>query len=69
MTSADQSSRVAGVAGNSSARVRRYRANIQAELDRAAVYQAMADAERHSELARSFRRLAQGPLNTLGSQA
>lgn len=39
--------------------MRRYRANIQAELDRATVYQAMADAEGHSELARSFRRLAE----------
>ncbi len=33
--------------------------NIQAELDRAAVYQAMASAERQPEVARSFRRLAE----------
>ena len=59
VASADQSSRAAGVAGNSAARVRRYRANIQAELDRAAVYRAMADAERHPQLAGSFRRLAE----------
>ena len=42
----------------SSARARRYRANIQAELDRAAVYRAMADVERDRELADAFRRLA-----------
>lgn len=47
------------VARDSSARIRRYRANIQAELDRAAVYEAMAEAERHPALARSFRRLAE----------
>lgn len=58
MASADQRSQRAGV-GNSLARIRRYRANIQAELDRAAVYQAMADAERNPELARSFGRLAE----------
>ena len=45
--------------GENSARVSRYRANIQAELDRAVVYSAMADAERRSELARAFRRLAE----------
>lgn len=45
-------------AGHPSARIRRYRANVQAELDRAAVYGAMADAERRPELARAFRRLA-----------
>lgn len=43
----------------SSARLRRYRANIQAEIDRAVVYEAMAAAERHPELARSFRRLSE----------
>jgi VIT1/CCC1 family predicted Fe2+/Mn2+ transporter/rubrerythrin len=59
VTSAEQRSQGAGVAGDSSARIRRYRANIQAELDRAAVYRAMADAERHPDLARSFRRLAE----------
>lgn len=42
-----------------SARIRRYRANIQAELDRAVVYQAMAEVERHPEVARSFGRLAE----------
>lgn len=47
------------VAADSSARIRRYRANIQAELDRAAVYRAMADSESHAELARGFRRLAE----------
>jgi VIT1/CCC1 family predicted Fe2+/Mn2+ transporter len=59
VTSAEQGSQRAGVAGNGSARIRRYQANIQAELDRAAVYRAMADAERHPDLARSFRRLAE----------
>jgi VIT1/CCC1 family predicted Fe2+/Mn2+ transporter len=43
---------------DASARVRRYRANIQAEVDRAAVYGAMADVEPDGELAASFRRLA-----------
>ena len=57
--SAEQPSQRAGVVDDSSARLRRYRANIQAELDRAVVYQAMADAERHPEVARSFRRLAE----------
>jgi VIT1/CCC1 family predicted Fe2+/Mn2+ transporter/rubrerythrin len=47
------------VVGENSARLRRYRANIQAELDRAAVYGAMASAERNPELAQSFRRLAE----------
>jgi VIT1/CCC1 family predicted Fe2+/Mn2+ transporter len=42
----------------STARARRYRANIQAELDRAAVYRAMAEAERDGGLAKSFHRLA-----------
>ena len=41
-----------------SARARRYRANIQAELDRAALYSAMAEAERDPSVARSFQRLA-----------
>jgi VIT1/CCC1 family predicted Fe2+/Mn2+ transporter len=41
-----------------SARGRRYQANIQAEVDRAAVYGAMADAERDDRLTDSFRRLA-----------
>ncbi len=59
MASAEQPSKPSGVAGENSARVRRYRANIQAELDRTAVYQAMAAAERHPELARSFRQLAE----------
>ena len=45
-------------AADSSARLRRYRANVQAELDRAVVYEAMATAERHPEIARSFGRLA-----------
>ena len=45
--------------GDNTARLRRYRANIQAEIDRALVYQAMADAERRPELARSFQRLAE----------
>ncbi len=44
---------------DSSARTRRYRANIQAELDRAAVYAAMAKAEREPEFAQAFRRLAE----------
>lgn len=59
VTSTEQTSRAASAAGDSSARTRRYWANIQAELDRAAVYQAMADAERHPELARNFRRLGE----------
>ena len=42
-----------------SARVRRFRANIQAELDRAAVYRAMAEVERDAGVARSFHRLAE----------
>lgn len=46
-------------ADESSARARRYRANVQAELDRAAVYAAMAEREGDPELARSFRRLAE----------
>jgi len=41
-----------------SARLRRYRANVQSELDRAAVYRAMAAVERDAELADTFRRLA-----------
>jgi VIT1/CCC1 family predicted Fe2+/Mn2+ transporter len=45
--------------GDDSARVSRYRANIQAELDRAAVYSAMADVERRPELAHAFRGLAE----------
>jgi VIT1/CCC1 family predicted Fe2+/Mn2+ transporter len=56
---ARQSSRPAEADRDSSARVRRYRANIQAEMDRAAVYEAMAAAERQPQLARSFRRLAE----------
>lgn len=43
-----------------SARARRYQANIQAELDRAAVYHAMAEVERDDYLAENFRRLADG---------
>ncbi|HET8975011.1 MAG TPA: VIT1/CCC1 transporter family protein [Solirubrobacterales bacterium] len=42
-----------------SARARRYRANVQAEIDRAAVYRAMAAAERDPELARAFSGLAE----------
>ncbi len=43
----------------SSARLARYRANLQAELDRATVYGAMADVEADGHLAQSFRRLAE----------
>ena len=53
VASAEQRSQRAGGVGDSSARLRRYRANLQAELDRAVVYRAMADAERHPEVARS----------------
>jgi VIT1/CCC1 family predicted Fe2+/Mn2+ transporter/rubrerythrin len=42
-----------------SARARRYRANIQAELDRAAIYSAMAETEKDPSVARSFHRLAE----------
>ena len=59
MPSTGQSTRPVSVPADSVARVRRYRANIQAELDRAAVYEAMAGAERHPDLANSFRRLAE----------
>jgi vacuolar iron transporter family protein len=41
------------------ARERRYLANIQAEVDRAAVYSAMAQNEPNGELAARFRRLAE----------
>lgn len=46
-------------AGVQTARERRYLANIQAEVDRAAVYSAMADNEPNGELAAHFRRLAE----------
>jgi VIT1/CCC1 family predicted Fe2+/Mn2+ transporter len=59
VTSAERSSTTPANAADGSARIRRYRANIQAELDRATVYEAMADAEHHAGLARSFRRLAE----------
>ena len=39
--------------------MRRFRADIQAELDRAAVYRAMAEVERDAGVARSFHRLAE----------
>lgn len=48
-----------GTAPEASARARRYRANVQAELDRAEVYRAMAGAEPDAGLAESFRRLAE----------
>ena len=41
-----------------SARAERYRTNVQAELDRAAVYGAMADGESDRRLADSYRRVA-----------
>jgi VIT1/CCC1 family predicted Fe2+/Mn2+ transporter len=47
------------VAPEDSARIRRYRANIQAELDRAAIYAAMATAERDPKRARRFTHLAE----------
>ncbi len=50
------------MAAGNSARVRRYRANVQAELDRAAVYGAMAAAEKDPQLARGFERLADSEL-------
>ncbi len=59
MSSGEQPSQRVGFAGDGSARIRRYRGNIQAELDRAVIYQAMAGVERHPGLARSFRRLAE----------
>lgn len=46
--------------GEGSARVRRYRENLQAEVDRTAVYAAMAETERDARLAESFRHLADG---------
>ncbi|MGE5858230.1 MAG: VIT1/CCC1 transporter family protein [Solirubrobacterales bacterium] len=58
MSPAERTSQPAAVPDESSARARRYRANVQAELDRAAVYGAMAAGEKDSDLARSFRRLA-----------
>ncbi|HET8592925.1 MAG TPA: VIT1/CCC1 transporter family protein [Solirubrobacterales bacterium] len=54
MTDADRATEVQ----ESSARALRYRANIQAELDRAAVYGAMAEVEPDHRLAESYRRLA-----------
>jgi VIT1/CCC1 family predicted Fe2+/Mn2+ transporter/rubrerythrin len=45
--------------GENSARVQRYRANVQAELDRTTVYASMAEAERDPDLARGFRRMAE----------
>jgi vacuolar iron transporter family protein len=59
VSSAEEPPQAAEVAPDNSARLRRYRANVQAELDRFTVYQAMAEAERRPELARSFRRLAE----------
>ena len=59
MSPPDTSSSPGAVADESSARARRYRANVQAELDRAAVYGAMAAGEKDSDLARTFRRLAE----------
>lgn len=58
MSSPEQASPRAGAGADSSARARRYRANVQSELDRAAVYGAMAAAERDPQLAGSFRKLA-----------
>ena len=59
MDSAEQPSAPEGITGENSARARRYRANVQAELDRTAVYAAMAAAERDPLLANSFRQLAE----------
>ena len=59
MDSAEQPSAPEGITGENSARARRYRANVQAELDRTAVYAAMAAAERDPLLASSFRQLAE----------
>jgi VIT1/CCC1 family predicted Fe2+/Mn2+ transporter len=59
VSSAQQSPRPDRVADGDAARARRYRANVQAELDRVAVYRAMAEGERDPELARGFRRLAE----------
>ena len=59
VSAAEETSPPDAVPDESSARARRYRANVQAELDRAAVYGAMADSERDPDLARGFRRLAE----------
>lgn len=49
-------------APETSAREERYRANVQAELDRAAVYGAMAGVEPDRHLAEGYRRLAHSEL-------